>query len=452
MIIIEYTEQQLAILSAQRYNILPITSVCNMNCLFCSHQGNPAEVETYAQGHRSLEEIKELLEMLDAKQKIVIGESITRICEGEPTVHPQFNQVLELLRDEFPTTLIKLTTNGSNLTTDRLNLLATLEPLEVNLSLNSATLEGRAQLMKDRQGEVAIKAAQGLQERDITYHGSIVALPHLVGWKDLEETISYLNQTGAETIRVFLPGYTKYSPQQMKFDLSLWHKLEEFIAHCRTDYQVPITLEPEQITDLQAVVTGVISDSPAARANIVRDDRIIAVNKQSVLSRVNAFHKLVSQEDPLVTLEREGRELEQRLNKQAGAKPGMVFSYDLDPAMLAEVKRLIRSYQAEKILLLTSQLAEARLETARDLLIPNQDREVEVLAVENQFFGGSILSAGLLTVSDLRQSLTTYQKELADFDLVLAPQIAFDFTGCDLVGENYQQLEEEFGIEIELVG
>jgi len=106
----DYSEQQLAILSAQQSNILAITSVCNVRCLFCSHQGNPSNVRTFSSGHRSFEEIEEIIEFIDKNKKIVIGESITRICEGEPFTHPQIIAILKLLRRKFPKTLIQITT------------------------------------------------------------------------------------------------------------------------------------------------------------------------------------------------------------------------------------------------------------------------------------------------------------------------------------------------------
>ncbi|GAB6099959.1 DUF512 domain-containing protein [Halanaerocella petrolearia] len=448
---IDYSEQQLAILSAQKYNILPITSVCNVNCLFCSHQGNPPEVETFSKGHRSLEEVKELVSMLDSRQKIVIGESITRICEGEPTTHPQFSKIMELLRDKFPDTEIKLTTNGTRLTEEKLDLLSKLKPVEINLSLNSATLEGRDKLMQDKQGTVVLKAAQRLQELEIKYHGSIVAMPHHVGWDNLEETISYLNHTEAETIRVFLPGYTKFSPEYMKFDLSLWQKLQKFIGQCKDDYQVPITLEPTEITDLEATIEGVILDSPASRAGVKRDDTVLTVNNQPVFSRVDAFYKLIKEEDPIVVLDRSGEEMKIRLRKEQGQKPGLVFSYDLAPDLIENIKNLIRSYRTDRVLLLTSQLAETRLKLAEELLKPDNSLELEISAVENKFFGGSILSAGLLTVDDFRQELLNYEERSCDFDLVLLPEIAFNFAGYDLVEESYHQLEDEFEMEVELV-
>jgi NifB/MoaA-like Fe-S oxidoreductase len=65
--------------------------------------------------------------------------------------------------------------------------------------------------MGDSQPEIAIRSVKILRKLRIHFHGSLVALPHLVGWNDLRNTLEYLDQAGALTIRVLLPGYTRLS-------------------------------------------------------------------------------------------------------------------------------------------------------------------------------------------------------------------------------------------------
>ncbi|OCL27760.1 hypothetical protein U472_04200 [Orenia metallireducens] len=447
-----YSEQQLAILSAQESNILAITSVCNVRCLFCSHQGNPSDIRTFSSGHRSLEEIEEIIEFIDKDKKIVIGESITRICEGEPFTHPQIIDILRLLRKKFPETLIQITTNGSRLTEENLKLLESLQPIEINLSLNSSSLSGRDKLMKDRRGEVVLEAIKRLKELDITYHGSIVAMPHITGWNDLEESIEYLDTYHAQTIRVFLPGYTKYSPESMKFDLNLWEDLREFINKCRQKYQTPITLDPVKIESLAGVVVGVIKDSPAFEAGIKVGDIILEVDGEKVLSRVDAFNQITEKSNPKVLIDNDGISKLIEIKKSLNQKSGLVFDYDLSPSTLQEIERVISNYRANKTLLLTSKLAEARIRLGVELLQEkNPNLEIDILVVENRFFGGSILAAGLLVVDDFREALQEYRDGLAEIDLILLPKIAFNYWGLDLLDKNYYQLVEEFGVEVEII-
>ena len=44
--------------TVQDDGILPITSVCNMACQFCSHRNNPPGLEVYRLGHLDLELIR----------------------------------------------------------------------------------------------------------------------------------------------------------------------------------------------------------------------------------------------------------------------------------------------------------------------------------------------------------------------------------------------------------
>ena len=444
----DYSEEQLAVISAQQDNILPITSVCNLDCKFCSHKGNPPELKTFSSGHRPLKEIRSLIDFLSADRKIIIGESATKIEEGEPFTHPEFEEILKLLRNNFAETKLQITTNGSRLTQDKIDLLNRIDNIELNISLNSAATEGRKELMNDLNPEVVLAGVKRLKDLNIDYHGSIVAMPHLVSWSDLEETIAYFNQFGAKTVRVFLPGYTEHSPEEIKFDLSLWEELAEFISQCNIKYQVPIILEPAEVDNLDAVVQGIIPNSPADKSQLKRGDQILKIAGSEVETRVDAFNKLVDSSEPELLIKRNEEEKRFIIEKEAGAKSGVVFAYDLSVEFFYNLKGIISDYQAQAVLLLTSQLARARLEQAVEQM--NLKDIVEVIAVESHFFGGSIMSAGLLTVEDFREELSKYQA-LEEVDLILLPEVAFDFRGFDLAGDSYHSLEEELGINIELL-
>ena len=446
----DYSEEQLAVISAQQDNILPITSVCNLDCRFCSHKGNPAAVKTFASGHRPLEKIENLIDFLSAGQKIIIGESATKIEEGEPFSHPDFAEVLDLLRAKFPETTIQITTNGSRLSKKNIDLLEKIGEIELNISLNSATKEGRKRLMNDQSPRLVQQGIKLLAQLDIDYHGSIVAMPHLIEWTDLKETIAYFNRYGAQTVRVFLPGYTKYSPDKIKFELGLWQELESFIAGCNKEYQVPIILEPAPVDDLTAVIEGVIANSPADEAGLKRGDKILTIEGREVESRVDAFNKLLDYAEPELLVMRQGQQKKFKLMKKEGIKAGAVLHYDLAPQFFKQLRQVVNNYQAEKVLLLTSQLAQARIKEA--VVKIGLAKKIEVRAVKSSFFGGSILSAGLLTVEDFKAALTNYAGDLAEVELILLPEVAFDFRGFDLTGVSYDKLAAELGVRIELLG
>ena len=140
---------ELILRSAQEHGVLPLTSKCNVACLFCSNRQNPPDIRAFDIETLTLEQIDEILSYMTPKKKIVIGESATRINEGEPLTHPDFIEVLRKIRKRFPETLIQITTNGSLLTDSLAAQIRDLEPLEIFLSLNSASSAMRFALMND---------------------------------------------------------------------------------------------------------------------------------------------------------------------------------------------------------------------------------------------------------------------------------------------------------------
>ncbi len=54
--------------------------------------------------------------------------------------------------------------------------------------------------------------------------GSIVAMPHIVGWDDVAKTVIFLSENGALSIRIFLPGFSKKTRKELQFDKSIMQK------------------------------------------------------------------------------------------------------------------------------------------------------------------------------------------------------------------------------------
>lgn len=440
----DYSAKQLVLLSAQERNILPLTSCCNLDCIFCSHKYNPPEIETFESGHRSLEEIKETAEFLDNKSRIVIGESITRIIEGEPFSHPDFREILIYLRNQFPQTKIQITTNGSYLSRKQVGLLAELGLVELNVSLNSAQPEIRKKLMADSTAKQVRQGIYNLAEFGIPYHGSIVAVPQISGWEDIEETVSFLNQNQAQTVRIFLPGFTKLAPDKLQFGLDLWSELSDYIKQLNRTYRVPITVEPPLVEELTPALAGVIIASPADKAGLQSGDEILEIDNQEIHTRVEAFYQLLQAKDPVIKYRHAGRSKKQKLNKLADEASGIVVDYDISWQRLREIRDIIAANSAEKVLFLTSVLAEdilrsgiERIESELDFMI-----EAEVLPVVNNFFGGSIRAAGLLVVDDFLEVIKAKQEQIVESDLVFLPSEPFNQWGYDLTGRNFEELEE----------
>ncbi|MHB1419513.1 MAG: radical SAM protein [Bacillota bacterium] len=429
--------------AVQRYNILPITSRCNVRCVFCSHQQNPPGVRVYEVPSLDIGQVEQLFPFLDAGRKVVIGESATTLKEGEPLTHPQVMQILEKVREAFPTTPVELTTNGSLLSPEKIKRLAKLAPLELNLSLNSASVKGRLLLMQDRQAETAIKAGGALTEAGIPFHGSVVAMPWINGWDDLRQTLIDFDRVGARTVRVFLPGHTRLAPDFLRCPPDLREKLSGLINDLQGIINVPTVLDPPLLDDLLAEVEGVTAGSPGA-AGFCRGDVILAVEGQPVKSRVHAFQQIQRQSNPVVLARRAKETILLPILKKTGESSGLVFSYDLDPEVWQNAVQQVRRHRAGSVLVLTSMLAAVVVRRAQEA-DPLPAGQVYIKEVPNRFFGGSIMAGGLLVVNDFRAALLEWRQEHPGIipDLMLLPGIAFDPWGHDLTGVPYWELEED---------
>lgn len=428
--------------SASRDNILTLTTSCSTACCFCSHHQNSSEVEAFFVNRLTEEETAALIDFLDGGRKIVIGESATRICEGEPFLCDNIFKILERIRKRYKRTLIQITTSGVPLDRGKLEKLKELGRIELNLSLNSSSEAGRRMLYNGKSHMDAVAITGMLSGFGIPFHGSIVAMPHIVGWHDIEATVLFLAEKGAETVRLFMPGYTRFSklpapPEDIRQALS------DFAAAVRLKTGVPVLLEPPVLEDLSAVVEGVIKDSPGYLSGIRSRDEVLSVNGIGVFSRVDAYYKLYRSENPAVGIQREGIVHELTIKKEKNTTAGLVFNYDIHPDTVEDIKRVVRRNSNRSCLLLTSKLAYPILTACMDMR-----SDLGIGCVENGYFGGNIACAGLLTVPDILAYLEAVEPKP---QVVLLPSIMFDPSGRDLLGRHYSVIEERFGILLEIV-
>lgn len=438
--------------SVYQDNILPLTSRCNVSCLFCSHRQNPAGIEAYAMAPLSLEELDELLLFLSPERKIVIGESATRIMEGEPFTHPQCLPILQKVRSKFPETPLQITTNGTFLDRATVKLLKELEPLEVNISLNSASPVFRTRLMQDKRCKEAIKSIEYLAQAGVLFHGSIVPMPWVTGWDDLGSTIEFLSAGGAATIRIFLPGFTRFTQEELAPPDGWEEELCKYLHNYRGRLKTPLTIEPPGLRDLEPVINGVIPESKAALAGMKMGQVIKEINGQDPFSRVEAYYSLNSAGTYLINVDDNKSPKEFRLVLHQGEKSGLVFDYDL-PRETAEKIYSILAREDRETLILASQWGADLLEAGLSKYAKTQQKEVNytIMTTINETFGGTIRSAGLLQADDFKKTLMAYREKGGKADLILLPAIAFDHRGKDLKGVFYQEVADRPACSVRLV-
>ncbi len=428
------TLQRLLVEAVREHNVLPLTGRCNLSCVFCSHRHNPPDAEAYSFPPLAEDCLQGLIPFLNSAKKIIIGESATRLREGEPLTHPQFLPLIRQLRRLHPAATIQLTTNASLLDESTVYQLSLLKPLEVIISLNSASAKGRTLLMGDPDPLKAIEAVDLLQRHELSFHGSIVALPHLVGWGDLHETLMLLDRAGALTLRLLLPGYTYLSSPAAVPISGTNEAFYRFAARIKHSLEAPLLVEPPLIEDLAPQIEGVIKGSPAEKAGFKPGDLINTIDGFRPRSRVEAFALTNIKEKSSFSITRQQKSIDLLMQKGKRVASGLVMNYDLDPAQVDRVQRFLS--HNERTLMLVSEPALKRWQIAA---ITNTLPGLTLKTVTSSYFGGSINCAGLLTISDFTRALSEIE-DLVCYSNILLPGIAFDSTGRDMRGMHYLTL------------
>lgn len=422
--------------SISQFNILPVTSRCNFHCIFCSHKQNPPELETITIDDLKPSDFEDIIDFLDPEKKIVIGESATRIIEGEPFLNPFLTDILFMLRKRFPFTPVQITTNGSLIDDNIIEHLSQIKPVELHISVNTISERYRKQILGLKTG---LKAAlEKLFLYKIPFSSSIIALPHVTGRDELEETIMFLDRTGSEIIKLFWPSFTKYTGENPVRHVNL-DELKDFYKHIKSLIKTPVILEPPLLDDLTAITEGPVAGSPADMAGIKEGDEILSVEGYEPKSRVDAFNRLNNVKNPVVKIRRNAEILSCKIIKDKGEKSGLVFLYDLDWSVIERIKHVM----TDNSLIVTSHLAFNMLDRA----LKKEDFDVRLLPVKNMFFGGNIACAGLLTVDDILMAT----EEEKFFKHLLLPSVMFDENGLDLKGKSYLDIVNNRGCKCDII-
>lgn len=142
--------------------VLEVTDRCNLTCPTCYAMSSP-----HYGRHRTLEEIETMLDTIVANE----GEpDVVQISGGEPTVHPQFFEILDLAKTK-PIRHIMLNTNGVRIAKDEafVERLASYMPnFEVYLQFDSFKKEVLEQMRGEDLRQTRIKAIEYLNKYNLS--------------------------------------------------------------------------------------------------------------------------------------------------------------------------------------------------------------------------------------------------------------------------------------------
>jgi len=245
-------------------NQLPISAVCNSHCLFCSNNLNPFPI--YGGMFRETEDIKAQLSAMNANDDpIRMSDSLPgRISEGEALLHPRLFEILDLVRRKFFYNTLCFTTNGSMLDEDFLKKLAGFRPIEITLSMHSTNPELWSKIFGKSEdvARIAIASPPLIRKYRIYLKGTIVPLPRICGWDDIEQTYSYFVSQGAKGMILYQPGYTVQTPQERIADIEC--PMEEFVdfaQRMKEKYNVPLSPLPDFDAASNVAVETIIANT-----------------------------------------------------------------------------------------------------------------------------------------------------------------------------------------------
>lgn len=452
-------------------NLGSLSTVCNCRCEFCYEEGNPAGLFETKPRFVGLKEARTRAKYLHGGRGLPIESKST----FEALVNPDALSLLRLMRQHDPGCHIEVTTNGALLTEELIAELAALAPVVVHLSLNSADVDVRGRVMRDRRASQARRALELLRAYEIPFVGSIVPWPEQ-GIDDLDRTIEDLDAHEARTIRMFLPALTRHHPNYKPAWRREWlPRVLERAAELRTRLATPILCSPFSLvtTSFDPIVEGVIRRSPGASAGIRLGDRIHAVDGKSVVSRAHAS-SLLERALPSghVTLEigRGSERFEALLRAPLPVddcypyKPRGYAGLDLTGTFfglclpgsfhLGYVKRVydaVVERGARRVLVLVSaHFRELVADLLADLPLP-PGVELELVVPENRFFGGDVDIADLWVLEDVAAAVAEQTRGKEAHDLLVMPSSFLSRWGRDLLGVSHAELEIALGLDVAII-
>ncbi len=150
--------------------LVEITDRCNLDCPICYADSGAAvvsELTAKNRNHRSLAEIELMLDAVVANE----GEpDIVQLSGGEPTIHPEFFQVLDLAKTK-PIKHLMINTNGVRIATDRAfceRLAGYLPGIEVYLQFDSFEAKALKELRGADLRQLRQQAIDNLNEFNIS--------------------------------------------------------------------------------------------------------------------------------------------------------------------------------------------------------------------------------------------------------------------------------------------
>jgi len=196
--------------------------------------------------------------------EVRLGDSLPgRVSEGEALLHPDILTILKLVRKKFPSNVIQANTNGTMLTKEFIEKLEEFNPMKLTISYHSDNSENWQKIFNLGEEHYRIARSSFLQLRMKKFfvEATIVPLPALVGYDDLEKTFDAL-RCFTQHVLIYAPGYSKLASESLKGILNVDYKeLSEFFVKMRKKYKVAINFFSDPVSPINFYPFQYMQDS-----------------------------------------------------------------------------------------------------------------------------------------------------------------------------------------------
>lgn len=454
---------------------------CMEGCRFCYVDRRLSTIVYPNNWLRSLPDIKTILDQYDPETKTGPAQARMAMMDWEPTEHPQFLDIMKAIAHRDPKNQIPVVTHGGSLTEEMLQEIAA-DPLLKKLllfqvSLNSANPDYRAKVMAGKGNNLlhhknAIASLQKMHELKISFDVSIVATTNWIPMQDVLDTITFADQQKPHSyIRVALPTATKDHDQSLLLSPQELANIDNQVVSHREKVKTPIILTVGLLNrhGLKSTIEGVMPESSAAYAGITHGSEIISINGIKPRSRTETTLMLLD----LYMKQQKGEKLScvcsfvlpdgtqkevdllscpQKSPRFLGEKPvgvfGLLLHDDVDFGIFEQVARYQKERNIANPLMVTSEIMVPFFQEALSHVKDNERvNNLTMMPGQNYFFGGNVCIAGLLTFSDILESLKRSDISQKPDALFISSSM-ISRGGYDLQGYHYQDLATLLGIPV----
>lgn len=270
--------------------LIEVTDKCNLSCPIC-YADSGAEAFNYSQHprkHRSLEQIETMLDAIVANE----GEpQIVQISGGEPTIHPEFFQILDIAKSK-PIRHLMINTNGVRIAQDRefCDRLSQYMPgIEVYLQFDSFQTAALKELRGNDLSLIRERAIAHLNEYKISTT-LVVTLKKGLNDSEIGKIIDYALQQRCVRGVTFQPIQAAgrlegFEPQRDRYTLTeVRRAILQQSSYFKPEDLIPVPCHPDSLTMAYALK---LNGKVIPLTGLINPDAFVDIAPNSVLYEQN---------------------------------------------------------------------------------------------------------------------------------------------------------------------